>query len=145
MHLQPARVSQSVLPPDFLEPLPFAVIIAKQMHRVLLPQPTMKLSKEFPPLRFRDMRLRTMVPYRSKHFQPLEPQRRMLGLERQIFHEIGDRLSQLNNDRAPAPRLRLKFLPPQQKRIAPLPLPTISPGLLVDGLRIAKHNQGPRR
>ena len=63
------RPSAAKLGPDFLEPLPFAVVVAKNVDGIILPQPAMKLLKEFAALRLGDLRFRRAFGQRAEGFE----------------------------------------------------------------------------
>jgi hypothetical protein len=52
--------------PDFLETLPFAVVVAKNVDGIILPQPAMKLLEKFAPLRLGDLRFLRALGQRTK-------------------------------------------------------------------------------
>ena len=57
MHQEPGIAIKSVIFPDFLEPLPLAVVVAKNMDGKALTRPPVKLREKFATLRFGNLRL----------------------------------------------------------------------------------------
>src|SRR5206468_4095132 len=64
-------VTKSLLAPDFIESLPFALVVAENMNGVILPQPAVKLRKKFVSLRFGNWRLERALRQRTKCFERL--------------------------------------------------------------------------
>ena len=58
--------------PDFLEPLPFAVVVAKDVDGVILPQPAVELLEKFAPLRLGNLRFRRALGQRTEGVQAAE-------------------------------------------------------------------------
>ena len=67
-HLHPAPRPQNPdsIPPDFLKPLPFAVVVAEDVDGVILPQPAVELLEKFPALRLGDLRFRRALGQRAE-------------------------------------------------------------------------------
>src|SRR5437762_223875 len=72
MILQIFLFCETVLLPNLLKPLPLAVIVAKNMHRIILSQPTMQLREKFTALRLSHVRLRLALRQRAECIQTLE-------------------------------------------------------------------------
>src|SRR5262245_10585173 len=64
--------SFALVSPDFLEPLPFAVVVAEHMDGVILPQPAMHLREKFAALRFRHLQFKRASGERAVGVQALE-------------------------------------------------------------------------
>ena len=52
--------------PDFLKPLPLAVVVAEDMNGITVPQPAMELVEEFASLRLGDLWIRRAFAERTK-------------------------------------------------------------------------------
>ena len=65
-------VAETVFPPDFLEALAFAVVVAKHMDGIILARPAMQLREEFSALRFGDLRFGRAIADGPEHFEALE-------------------------------------------------------------------------
>ena len=55
--------------PDFLKPLPLAVVVAENVDGVILPQPAVKLLEKFAPLRLGNLRFRRAFGQRTEGVQ----------------------------------------------------------------------------
>ena len=82
---QRPRMAQAVFPPNLLEPLPLAIVVAKQMHPVALARPPVQLLEEFPPLCRDDRRLGPLPADGPENLQTLERQR-LLVLQAPPIH-----------------------------------------------------------
>ena len=61
--------AQPQLVPDFLEALPLAVVVAKNVDGVILSQPAVKLLEKFAPLDLGDLRFWRALRQRTKRLQ----------------------------------------------------------------------------
>ena len=55
--------------PNFLEALALAVIVAKNIYRIILPQPAVELLEKFAALRLGDLRLRRALGQRTERVE----------------------------------------------------------------------------
>ena len=58
--------------PDFLKPLPLAVVVAKNVDGIILPQPAVKLLEKFAALRLGDLRFRRALGQRTEGVEDVE-------------------------------------------------------------------------
>src|ERR1017187_2903919 len=71
--------------PNFRKPLAFAVVVAKDMDRVILPQPAVELLKKLAPLRLGDWRLRRTFGQRTERVERSKPRNAELQFGRLEF------------------------------------------------------------
>jgi hypothetical protein len=90
-HVERAGFAQAVFAPDFLETLPFAVVVAKEMHGIILAQPAVELLKELPALRLGDVRLRPAIANGPENLQALKIQRFWLFQSFPLDHDVLDK------------------------------------------------------
>ena len=69
--------AETVFFPNLAEALSFAVIVAKDVHRVVLSEPAMKLVEELAPLCLGDYRLKSFSAERTKRFLQMKRDRVM--------------------------------------------------------------------
>ncbi len=81
-------VRQAQFIPNFLKPLSFAVIVAKDVDGVILPQPAVKLLEKFAPLRLGDLRFRRALRQRTEGVQVFKLRIAEFGL-RNGFADFG--------------------------------------------------------
>ena len=84
--------SESIFLPDFAEALAFAVVIAKYLHSVPLPQPAMHLFKELAALQFGNVEFRGAIGDRPEGVEAGKP--RIQGC---FFAEFQPRMHLLSN------------------------------------------------
>ena len=65
---------QTVFFPDFREALALAVVVAEDVDRIALPQPSMELLEELPALGFGDSGIRAALGQRAKGVETIETQ-----------------------------------------------------------------------
>ena len=99
---RPGRPSR--IPPNLLEALPLAVVVAEEMDRVVLPQPAMDLGEELLALRLGDVRFRAAVANGAKYLQALPSHWRRFGKAplagQKVFDEMSFVLTDLNRRHA---------------------------------------------
>ena len=132
MDVQIGPGGQAQFPPDFLETLPFAVVVAKNMDGLILPQPAMKLLEKFTALGLGNLRFQRPLSQRTERIERNEVESGSAGSRRRggtlVFagrlpdHSIfpGGRLVillQFNGSETTAVERRQKIRPGNEKRI----------------------------
>ena len=67
-------VAEAVFPPDFLEALAFAVVVAEDINKIALTGPAVELAEELLALGFGDVRLGRTVADGAENIEALEMQ-----------------------------------------------------------------------
>ncbi len=126
--------------PDFLEPLAFAVVVAKYMNGVALPQPAVKLMEKFPALGLGNWQFGRALGQRT------------IGVERIKFRtgDCGWRIgfagfgvfSKFNRRETATVQPGQKILPRNEKRVAGGNLPPVFLGAEGERLRLAQQKNG---
>ena len=113
--------------PNFLKPLPLAVVVAKDVDGIILPQPAVKLLEKFAALRLGDLRFRRALGQRTKGVErskiaewgaPREPfpaLRRFRSRSSPAFRRLV--IIQFNRGETAPVQFRQKIRPGNEKRI----------------------------
>ena len=142
-NLQPAGVAQPVFPPNLLEPLALAVVVAENHDRMALARPSVQLPEEFLALRLRDVRLWRPVSDGPENLQPLKAQGRggRRGGDAEFLQVLQHKVLQFargdRNHAAPR-QVVLEFPPGDQEWSPRLDLGFVTVGLLTQHLRFAQ-------
>ncbi len=128
---------QSEFIPNFLKPLPLAVVVAKDVDGVILPQPAVKLVEKFAALRLGDRRFGRTLGQRTEGVQVFKLRIGFAGL---------GGFNQLNRRKTAPVQFDQKSRPRNQKRITRRNLLRVGIGVNGQRLRLAqKENRLARQ
>src|SRR6267378_3396297 len=81
--------AETILLPNFIEPIAFALVVAKNVNSIILPQPSMQLREELAPLHFRYLRIRRALRQGPMGIQTFEVRNAESGVRNGRRNRVG--------------------------------------------------------
>ena len=145
-HAQGGGIAQAVFPPNLLEALAFAVVVAEEMDGVVLARPALQLLEKLAALSGGDGRLGALAADGAEDFQALEWQGLRViqppAVHDHVLDEQRFELTDGDGDHAAPRHAFAKLFPGNEEGIARRDLGLVTIGLGGQNVRLAQEKDG---